>query len=82
MWHGRVESSKDACEVHRNVKLFEVDGPGPDKLIGKDRSNREGKWRFKAEPQADRFSAEVVRRKEGTAGTTFVCGGDRSEILH
>jgi hypothetical protein len=77
-FHGRVKSSKHACEVQREVKVFKPRS-GPDKLIGKDRSNKLGKWRADFDLlTAGIYYAKVVRREEGTAGTIFVCRGDRS----
>ena len=77
-FHGRVTSSKHACEIHRLVKVFETKtshGGKRHKLIGKDRSNHRGEWRVVGEPAG--FSYAKVRRKEGTA---FVCRGDRTPI--
>ena len=79
-FHGRVKSSKHACEVHRKVKLFKQ-RPGPDKLLGKDRSNRRGKWKVIVDPlNPGSYYAKVVRREEGAAGTIFVCRGDRGPV--
>ena len=80
-WHGRVKSSKHACEVHRKVKVFQKSSSGPDQLFGKDRSNNHGQWRLVRGGEPGRFYAKVVREEEGTAGTIFVCGGDRSKVV-
>jgi hypothetical protein len=80
-FYGRVESRKHACEVHRLVKVFKV-RPGRDRFVDgdvKDRSNQRGEWRVgQALLAAGNYYAKVLRRKVGTAGTTFVCRGDRS----
>src|SRR3954452_11936197 len=77
-FHGRVKSSRHACEVHRTVKVFNRQGT----LIGKDRSSHRGRWRVLDEsPHAGNYHAKVLRREEGTAGTNFVCRGDRSKVV-
>src|SRR5262245_26759644 len=80
-FYGRVESSKHACEVHRLVKVFKV-RPGRDWFVDgdvKDRTNQRGEWRVgQALLPAGNYYAKVLRRKEGSAGTTFVCRQDRS----
>jgi hypothetical protein len=80
--HGRVESRRHACEVHRKVEVF-VQRPGPDKLHATERSNQRGKWVHThgtntAGLGVGNFYARVVREERTTAGTTFVCGGNRS----
>jgi hypothetical protein len=42
-WHGKLASPKGACVRDRKVKLFRVRS-GPDKLLGTDRSEDNGKW--------------------------------------
>jgi hypothetical protein len=84
-FHGRVKSSEHACEVHRLVKVFRR-RPGRDWFVDgdvKDRTNQRGKWRVGQDVlPAGKYYAKVLRRKEGTAGTTFVCRGDRSPTRH
>jgi hypothetical protein len=76
---GSVRSSKHACRVRRLVKVFERT-PGRDHLIGKDRSNRRGKWRvIKSLPGF--FYAKALRREVSIAGTTFVCRADRTRVI-
>jgi hypothetical protein len=79
-FHGRVVSEKHACSVHRRVKVFNK-RPGPDGFFGKTRTNRRGSWSIPATPNGN-FYAKIKRRAEGTAGTTFVCTGDRSKVRH
>jgi hypothetical protein len=80
--HGRVKSSRHACVVHRKVEVF-VQRPGPDKLHKTERSNQRGYWVHRhgtntAGAGRGYFYARVVREERTIAGTTFVCGGDRS----
>lgn len=42
-FHGKLKSSQSACTANRAVKLFRKKA-GPDKLLGSDRSNANGKW--------------------------------------
>lgn len=77
-FHGRVISEKHACEVQRKVKVFNKK-PGPDGLFGKTTTNGQGKWSIPAMPNG-KFYAKVTRRKEGTAGTIFVCRPDLSPV--
>jgi hypothetical protein len=42
-FHGKLKSSKSACETNRTVKLFRKEA-GPDELLGTDRSNAKAKW--------------------------------------
>lgn len=77
-FHGRVISSKHACEVQRTVKVFNKK-PGPDGLFGKTTTNGQGKWSIPATPNG-KFYAKVTRRKEGAAGTIFVCRPDVSPV--
>ena len=76
-FHGRVKSEKNACERHRKVKLYKQ-RHGPDKLLGKDKTNRHGKWEVKDRLRPGFFYAKVVRRVKGTAPNRFVCRGSRS----
>jgi hypothetical protein len=80
-FHGRVKSSNSACEQQRKVKLFKKRS-GADKLLGKDKTNNHGKWEIVVQPlKSGAYYAKVVRREEGTAGTIFVCRGDRSRTI-
>jgi hypothetical protein len=80
-FHGHVKSDKSACEKQRKVKLFKQ-RQGSDKLLGKDKSNNRGKWEVEVDPlKSGAYYAKVVRRKEGTAGTIFVCRGDTSKTV-
>jgi hypothetical protein len=80
-FHGHVRSDNDACESGRRVKLFKQ-RPGANKLLGKDRTNEHGRWVVRVQPlKSGAYRAKVVRRAEGTAGTIFICRGDRSQTV-
>lgn len=42
-FHGKVKSDKSSCATNRTVKLFRKK-PGPDKLLGSDKSDAKAKW--------------------------------------
>jgi hypothetical protein len=85
-FYGQVKSSRHACEVHRLVKVFRVPrAPGRDHYATRIESttNQRGNWRNRQLILAEGdYYAKVVRSTEGTAGTTFVCGGDHSPTTH
>jgi hypothetical protein len=64
------------------VKVFETHGTGPNTLVKKGRSNRNGTWRVVQRPhQYGHFYAKAVRQKKRTPGTTFVCRADHSKVV-
>lgn len=42
-FHGKLKSGKSACAANRMLKLFRKK-PGPDKLLGTDKSNAKTRW--------------------------------------
>lgn len=80
-FHGHVSSPKHACEVQRTVKVFNKKA-GPDGLFGKTKTDGDGKWSIDGSTANGNFYAKVTRRKEGAAGTTFVCRRDVSPTRH
>ena len=81
-FHGHVKSIKHACEIQRKVKLFKQRKGRPDKLLGTDKTNHLGRWKVVITPlKSGAYYAKVVRREEGTAGTIFVCRGDRTKTV-
>lgn len=42
-FHGKLKSGRSSCAGGRTVKLLRKK-PGPDRLLGTDRSNGKGKW--------------------------------------
>lgn len=77
---GKVKSKQAGCAEGRKVKLYVVE-TGNDK-VGVDTTNRNGHWKiqFQGEGVAHYF-AKVTKRKEGTAGTIYVCKGDKSPVV-
>lgn len=80
-FHGRVKSPNSACEESRKVKLYRL-APGRAVLLGTTHTNRRGKWVIHTELLGSAaYYARVLKRREGTAGTIYVCRGDRSRTV-
>ena len=85
VFHGKVRSPNAGCRAGRKVKLKRVISGGPDQVVGRDTSDSHGRWRITPQGSAGislaHFYARVRRSSEGTAGTIFVCRGDRSRTV-
>jgi hypothetical protein len=85
VFHGKVRSPNPGCRGSRKVKLKRVVSGGPDQVVGRDTSDNRGRWRITPQGSAGislaHFYARVRRSSEGTAGTIFVCRGDRSRTV-
>jgi hypothetical protein len=82
-FHGHVNapSHNHGCEPQRTVKLYKQKS-GPDKALGKDRTNNRGQWSVGVHPlRSGAYYAKVRRLTSGAAGTIFVCRKDRSRTL-
>jgi hypothetical protein len=80
-FHGRIKSENKACAQQRRVKLFEKKRNGNRKLLGSTRSNRSGKWTVIVDPlKSGAYLAVAKKRREGTAGTIFVCRRAKSKL--
>jgi hypothetical protein len=71
-FNGLVKSSSSDCVSDRQVKLYRAK-PGPDKLLGTDRTNGSGKWVIRAKLKSGHYYAKAPRRG--------ACGADKSGIL-
>jgi hypothetical protein len=82
VFHGRVRSSRDACVKHRRVKLFKK-RKGQVKLLGRDKTSRNGSWGIGGarNPLGD-YHAKVRRSERDRDGTTLICRGATSRIVH
>jgi hypothetical protein len=82
---GRVTAPNHACEEQRRVTLFRVIENGPDQALGHNVTGGNGSWSVEVSGFAgislSHFYARVKRRSEGTAGTIYVCQGDRSRTI-
>jgi len=82
VFKGRVSSGPARCERGRTVVVKEVRA-GRDAVEGRDRTNREGRWR---EPHdrfgAGRYYAKVLRKRfTNRFGDTIICRADRSDTI-
>jgi hypothetical protein len=81
-FHGSVRASNDACVSDRRVKLYKERRGGGKKLLGKDKTDSDGKWEIDIEPlRSGAYWAIVKRREEGAAGTIYICLRDRSKTV-
>jgi hypothetical protein len=81
-FHGRIVSDNEACEQSRKVKLFKERRNGDRKLLGITSSDLEGKWQVLIDPlSSGAYFAVAQKRKEGTAGTIFVCDRAKSRFV-
>jgi hypothetical protein len=81
-FHGRIVSDNSACEQGRSVKLFKEKRNGGKKLLGTTISDLEGKWAVLVDPlSSGAYFAVAQKRKEGTAGTIFVCDRAKSRFV-
>jgi len=82
-FHGRVKSENAGCKDARHVSLYRRGTDGSRQRLGVDVTGPNGKWRITVSGFAgvslSHFYAKVRQRKEGTAGTIFVCKSARSE---
>ncbi len=80
VFSGKVKSKNAACQDHRKVKLHVVEQDND--VVGKDKTGNQGRWRihFQGEGTAH-YYASVAKRKEGAAGTTYVCEHDISKPI-
>jgi hypothetical protein len=75
-FHGKLHSPNQFCEADRPLKMFRVRN-GPDRLLGKDRSENSGKW--KVEVENLRSGAYYAKAPAyGSAALGIQCMADRS----
>jgi hypothetical protein len=78
---GRILSSRSFCKSNRIVSLYRV-RPGPDRLMGRDRTDAEGEYRFVRRPIRDHVVyTRIARRFHSSYGHRHVCSSDRSGSL-
>lgn len=84
LYHGKVRSAKKQCRRNRRVVLYKR-RPGPDLRIGRDRTNRRGRWRVRVEPSSlkpnDRFYAKATRKLRIISGVGYDCPSARSRTI-
>jgi glutamate synthase domain-containing protein 3 len=84
-FRGRVTSSNAACKGGRTVVLYRKLSDGTRQRLGTDTTGPKGVWKITVSGSAgismSRFVAKVKTRREGTAGTTYVCKGAHSRTI-
>src|SRR5689334_1778585 len=82
-FHGKVKSENSACKDARHVSLYRVLSDGHRQRMGTFVTGPNGKWHVTVSGFAGvsmtHFYAKVRQRKEGTAGTIYVCKSADSE---
>src|SRR5438270_8537783 len=75
---GQVRSPNSGCDGSRRVTLHRTNGD----ILGRTHTEYNGNWSIRAQGSAGitmgRFYATVSRRRQGTAGTIYVCKRARS----
>src|SRR4051812_38510093 len=83
-FHGKVKSENSGCKDARHVSLYRKFSDGSRQRVGVFVTGPSGKWHITVSGSAgitmSRFYAKVRQRKEGTAGTIFVCKSADSEV--
>ncbi|MDP9067853.1 MAG: Ig-like domain-containing protein [Actinomycetota bacterium] len=78
---GAIGSDRKACQTGRTIILKKVT-PGPNRVIGRDASNRFGNWRINKARARGRFYAVVLRKQTtGRRGAELNCLRDRSVTI-
>jgi hypothetical protein len=83
-FHGKVKSENAGCKDGRHVSLYRKFSDGSRQRVGLFVTGPNGKWHVTVSGSAgislSRFYAKVRQRREGTAGTIFVCKSADSEL--
>jgi hypothetical protein len=78
-FHGKVNSNgPEFCLSHRKVKMYKQRS-GPDRFLGKDRTNDRGRWRVRFDPGSGAYYAKVKKRSSASIGIT--CRRDKSNTI-
>jgi hypothetical protein len=78
-FHGKVNSNDGSfCLEDRRVKMYKQRS-GPDKLLGKDRTNPHGRWTVHDEPGSGSYYAKVKELSSASLGVT--CRRDKSNVV-
>jgi len=75
-FHGKVKSDSSQCIFDRKIRLFKVKS-GEDKVLGKTRTDAEGRWEILMEPKSGVYYAKVNQFDD--EATMLVCLPDKSK---
>jgi hypothetical protein len=79
--YGKLRSPRPACRFDKVVKLMKV-RPGADKVLSRDRTDREGEYLFVREPKRDQtLYTRFSRTLQTSYGHSHRCRGSRSDNL-
>lgn len=76
-FHGKLHSSNDFCVADRPVKVYR-ERSGPDKLLGTDRSGKDGSWKVKVNLIGGAYYAKAALY--GSASLGIECRPARSQV--
>ena len=74
-FHGKVKSESTMCVPNRKVRLFKAKRGADDKLLGKTRTDAEGRWEILKTPKSGVYYAKVNRFES----STYNCLPDKSK---
>jgi hypothetical protein len=78
-FHGKVNSEGGSfCIENRKVKMLKQRN-GPDRLLGKDRTNHKGRWRINFAPPSGVYYARV--KELSSASLMVTCRRDKSNVI-
>ena len=82
-FHGSVKSLRAGCLPNRRVKLYRKQPGKKRRLLGKDQTDRNGKWVIREDkPLRPGTYWAVVKRIEGVVGgTLYACVKARSQAI-
>ncbi len=78
-FHGRLESKNKFCIGARPVKLYR-ELPGPDKLLGTDRSDGSGVWKVSIGKKLTSGAYYSLAPAFGSASLGITCKADKSQV--
>ena len=74
-FHGKVKSESTLCVPNRKVRLFKAKRGEDDKLLGKTRTDSEGRWEILKTPKSGVYYAKVNQFES----TSYNCLADKSK---
>jgi len=77
-FHGKVKSDSPSCIAGRKVRMFRAK-KGEDKVLGKTRTDAQGKWQVLHEPKSGVYYAKV--NEFAQEESQLVCLPDKSKKL-
>lgn len=77
---GKARSGRPQCERNRKV-VVKKKRDGRDRTVGRDTTNRAGKFRIRERNAKGRYYAKLSRRARGRYGHSHICKGDTSRTI-